>query len=104
MSAKCTPAVYCLMSKSKRLMYIGSTTQKTRFSKHKSHYKRYQLGKNSCAWYSAFDLLECDDVEYHIIREENDATRAELFKMENDIIKSFKCTCLYSIVNKNITK
>ena len=85
-------------------MYIGSTTQKTRFSKHKSHYKRYQLGKNSCAWYSAFDLLECDDVEYHIIREEAGATRAELFKMEHDIIKYFKCSCIYSIVNKNITK
>lgn len=104
MSAKCTPAVYCLMSKSKRLMYIGSTTQKTRFSKHKSHFKRYQLGKNSCAWYSAFDLLECDDVEYHILREEAGATRAELFKMEHDIIKYFKCSCIYSIVNKNITK
>lgn len=95
------PAVYCLMSQSKRIMYIGSTTQSTRFSKHKSHYKRYMRGSVFCKWYSAFALLECDDVEFHIIRQlDGGNDRADLYKLESQIIKDFKNACIYAVVNK----
>ena len=95
------PAVYCLMSRSKRLMYIGSTGQNTRFSKHKSHYKRFLQGKQHYKFYSAFRLLECDDVEYYINSELDTYDRKELYDLEYKIIKDFKKACIYEIVNTN---
>lgn len=98
MSVVISPSIYCLMSPSKRIMYIGRTTQNTRFSKHRSHYKRYLQNKNFCMWYSAFDVLKCDDVEYHLIKECKD--KDESIQAEKDIIQCFKNACIFHVVNK----
>ena len=87
-----------LMSKSRKIMYIGRTTQNTRFSKHRSHYKRYLQNKNFCRWYSAFEVLKCDDVEFHIIKECED--KKDSIQSERDIIKCFKNACIFHVVNK----
>lgn len=95
---KIQPVVYCLMSQSKKLMYIGRTTQATRFSKHKSHYKRYQLDKDFCMWYSAFEVLSCDDVEFHILQTCADVE--ESMKNEREMINIMRDSCFYKVVNK----
>lgn len=92
------PCVYCLMSASQRLIYIGKTTQNTRFSKHRSHYKRHNDNKQFCKWYSAFDVLKCDDVEFHIIKQFDD--KKDLADAERETIKEFKKSCFYHVVNK----
>lgn len=96
---KIQPVVYCLMSQSQKIMYIGRTTQATRFSKHKSHYKRYQLNKDFCMWYSAFDVLKYDDVEFHILKTCDDY--AHSLEIERQMINDMKSSCFYKIVNKN---
>ena len=93
-----SPSVYCLISQSKKIMYVGRTTQATRFSKHKSHYKRYQLNKDFCMWYSAFDVLECDDVEFHILREYDN--KKDVIEGERKIIDLMKKACIFKVVNK----
>ena len=97
--SKINQSIYCIISHSAKSMYIGATTQSTRFSKHKSHYKRYKLGKNSCAWYSVFDILDNDDAEYYILTEV-DGDKTNLHMKERSIIKEFKKTSNYKIVNK----
>lgn len=79
-------------------MYVGRTTQATRFSKHKSHYKRHQLNKDFCMWYSAFEVLACGDVEFHILKEYD--TKQDVIKGEADVINIMKKACFYKIVNK----
>ena len=95
---KIKPVVYCLMSQSQKIMYIGRTTQATRFSKHKSHYKRYQLDKDFCMWYSAFEVLACDDVEFHVIREYGN--KKEVVEGEREIINLMRKSCFFKVVNK----
>ena len=86
------------MSESQRLIYIGKTTQNTRFSKHRSHYKRYMDKKNFCKWYSAFDVLKCEDVQFHIIKQLDD--KKDLRDAEKETIRSFRKACFYRVVNK----
>lgn len=91
-----TCIIYCLVSKQKKLCYIGKTKQgKTRLAKHRHDYKRHYL-YNTYGYCSSFKIIECPDAEFvelmHV-----DAQHA--YEAEKTAIKLMRYSDEYKLVN-----
>lgn len=88
--------IYKIVSESKGLTYIGSTTKdlNIRLKQHKYKYNTFK--KNNISYVSVNDVLECDDVKIELIENYPCNCRKELEKKEGEYIKNTQC------VNNNI--
>ena len=87
--------IYCLVSASHRLCYIGKTKQgKIRLAKHRHDYKRHLQG--AYGYCSSFKIIECPDCEFLVIMHVNsdDADEAE-----RTAIKLMRLNDDYELVN-----
>jgi len=63
--------IYCLISKSEKLFYIGKTKQgRDRVAKHKHDFKRWKNG--NYGYCSSYKVIDCDDCEFMILRNVQD--------------------------------
>ena len=71
--------IYCLISESKKLIYIGKTRQGSqRIVKHRHDYKRYKMGQYGFC--SSYKVIECPDSYFFVLRhigENEDINEAE---------------------------
>jgi hypothetical protein len=96
-----TGKIYVIFSTSKKIFYIGSTTQSIsqRLGKHNSDFKSYKLGKYN--WVSSFDVLECEDYKIELLEEYPCCNRTQLGRREGEHIKTYSKNG-FTCVNKNI--
>jgi len=90
--------IYAIKSPSVDKVYIGSTTQSlsTRFSEHKSHYKRYLAGKRN--YTSSYALIKLDDAYIELVKECRCNTRQELLAEEAQKILAIEKDKIVNIV------
>ena len=91
--------VYKIWSPSTDKIYIGSTTKKylsQRMDKHRSSYKRYQVGNGK--YYTSYILLELNDYRIELLENSPCNDKNELTAREGYWIREYKDVC----VNKKI--
>lgn len=90
--------IYVIKSPSSEKFYIGSTTQalSTRFSEHKSHYKRYLAGLRN--YTTSYALIKLDDAYIELLQECKCNNKQELLAEEAKQMRAMKD----KIVNKYI--
>ncbi len=91
--------IYKITSSECEGVYIGSTTQqlRTRFSKHKSDYKRYLDGRTNSCYITSFDITKHSDAIIELIHEGIFNDKKDLEKMEGEIIRTTSC-CVNKIL------
>lgn len=98
-----TGKIYCLKSKQHpNTIYIGSTEQKltTRFSKHKTNYKRWKAGKTN--YVSSFELCKFSDCRIESIDDNPEYnTTLELVKIEQSYVQKYMRDG-WNVVNKQL--
>lgn len=88
--------IYCLLSKSEKIFYIGKTKQgRERLTKHKHDYKRWKNGKYGFC--SSFKVLECDDCRFCVLRNVDD--EEDINEAEKKAIKYYRQNGVYRLVN-----
>ena len=93
--------IYVIFSNSKKLYYIGSTTQtlSQRLAKHNSCFKSFKNGK--CNYVTSFDILACDDYQIKLIEDCSCSNNKQLQKREGELIKTYTIDG-FECVNKNV--
>ncbi len=91
--------IYKITSSECEGVYIGSTTQqlKTRFSKHKSDYKRYLDDRTNSNYMTSFEIIKHADAKIELIHEGIFKDKKCLEKMEGELIKTTSC-CVNKII------
>ena len=81
--------IYIIFSESKKLLYIGSTTQaiSQRLGSHIRDFKKYKLGKHNRV--SSFDILECEDYKIELLELFPCCNKSQLERREGECIKSY---------------
>ena len=80
--------IYRMVSSECDGVYIGSTTQQlnVRFNEHKSHYKRYLLGKNN--YVASFEIVKFADAKLELVHEGVFDGRKDLEQFEGELIRT----------------
>ena len=88
--------IYKLTSPQTELVYVGSTTEsiKSRMSKHKTNYKRYQDKKHN--YISSHEILKHGDANIELLEQKEYKDKKEMFERERFFMNSIENT-----VNKN---
>jgi hypothetical protein len=96
-----TGKIYIILSETKKLLYIGSTTQaiQQRLANHITDFKYYKLGNRN--WRSSFDVLECEDYKIELLEEYPCCNKPQLDRREGEHIKTYSKDG-FTCVNKNI--
>ncbi len=89
--------IYKIVSSECDGVYIGSTTQQlnVRFYEHKSHYKRYLLGRYNHT--TSFEIMKVADAKIELVHEGVFDGRKDLEQFEGDTIRTTP-----NAVNKNV--
>ncbi len=82
--------IYKITSSECEGVYIGSTTHqlKTRFSKHKSDYKRYLDGRSNTCYITSFEIIKHADAKIELILEGIFDDHKDLGNIEGEIIRT----------------
>ncbi len=93
--------IYKITSPNTEKVYVGSTTQtlNRRFQHHKSEYKTYIDGKTTTHMRS-FDIIENGEAKITLIYEGIFCTKAELFRLEGEIMQRTKNCCNKTIAGR----
>ena len=96
-----TGKIYIIFSTSKKLLYIGSTTQaiSQRLGGHIRDFKCYKSGNRY--WASSYDVLECEDYKIELLEEYPCCNREQLERREGEHIKNYEKDG-YTIVNNYV--
>ena len=80
--------IYRMVSSECDGVYIGSTTQQlnVRFNEHKSHYKRYLLGKNN--YFASFEIVKFADAKLELVHEGVFDWKKDLEAFEGETIRT----------------
>ena len=89
--------IYKIVSSECDGCYVGSTTKQlsTRFSDHKSSYKRYLSGKGG--YYTSFEVLKFVDASVELIHEGVFDSRKDMEHLEGELIRTTP-----NAMNKNV--
>jgi len=88
--------IYCLMSKAKKIFYIGKTRQGSqRMVKHRHDFKRFEKG--DYGFCSSYKVIECPDCEFLILRYIDDDENIN--DAEKKAIKYYRQNVEYKLVN-----
>ena len=89
--------IYCLISESTKLCYIGKTKHpKNRLHVHNSHYKLYQ--NNKFHYLTSYDVVQNPDCKFMILK--HVPLDESLHLAERSMITYMRNQTVYKIVNK----
>lgn len=79
-----TGTIYKISSEQTDRVYVGSTTLPilTRFSVHKSHFKRWNNEEEGVGYCASFEIMQFDDADVEILEQAEMENRMELRALE----------------------
>jgi hypothetical protein len=79
--------IYLIVSKTNKLLYVGSTAQEYLSTRIQNHLNDKQLGKQNC---SSYKVLDCDDYYYTLLKDHPCNNKQQLVREEGCWILHYK--------------